>query len=114
MDHRILKVLCVATLFLFPRLSLESQTVLEPLLRDPSRAEWSSLSRFSQTLTREEFEQRLREVFDPFHGLVPFLQITNSSVKVFAAPGREQLVEVRFASSPEKVKRPPVGFKTVI
>ena len=113
MDHRILKVLCLAALFLLPASSVESQTVLEPLLRDPSRAEWSSLSRFSQTLTRGEFEQRLREVFDPFHGLGPFLQITNSSVKVFAAPGREQLVEVQFASSPEEVKRPPVGFRTV-
>ena len=87
--------------------------MLEPLLRDPSRAEWSSLSRFNQTLTREEFEQRLREIFDPFHGLVPFLQITSSSVKVFAAPGREQLVEVRFASSPATLKRPPAGFKTL-
>ena len=29
------------------------------------------------------------------------------------APGREQLVEVRFASSPATVKRPPVGFKTL-
>ena len=78
MDHRILKVLCLAALFLLPASSIESQTVLEPLLRDPSRAEWSSLSRFSQTVTRGEFEQRLREVFDPFHGLGPFLQIANS------------------------------------
>ena len=87
LDHQVLKVLCVATLFLFPRLSLESETLAEPLLRDPSRAEWSSLSRFSQTLTREEFERCLREIFDPFQGLVPFLQITGSSVKVFSAPG---------------------------
>ena len=113
MDHRIIKVLSVAVLFLLPTPPLESQTVLEPLLRDPSRAEWSSLSRFSETLTRGEFEQRLKEVFDPFQALGPFLQITNSSLKVFAAPGREQLVEVRFASSPERVKRPPVGFRTV-
>ena len=113
MDLRIIKVLSVAVLFLLPTPPLESQTVLEPLLRDPSRAEWSSLSRFSETLTRGEFEQRLKEVFDPFQALGPFLQITNSSLKVFAAPGREQLVEVRFASSPERVKRPPVGFRTV-
>src|SRR5271157_707720 len=87
MDHRILKVLCLAALFLLPASSIESQTVLEPLLRDPSRAEWSSLSRFSQTVTRGEFEQRLREVFDPFHGLDQFLQITNSSVRSSPLPG---------------------------
>jgi hypothetical protein len=113
MDRRILKVLCVVALFLFSGSSLESQTVLQPLLRDPSRAEWSSLSRFRETLTRAEFEQRLREVFDPFHGLGPFLQTSDSSVKVFAAPGGEQLVEVQFAPSPEKLKRPPVGFRGV-
>ena len=113
MDYRILKVLCVVVLLLLLTSSLESQTVLEPLLRDPSRAEWSSLSRFSETLTRGEFQQRLNEVFDPFHGLGPFLQITDRSLKVFAVPGHEQLVEVRFALSPEKVKRPPVGFRTV-
>ena len=73
MNQRILRVLCLAALFLLPRSPLKSQTILEPLLRDPSRAEWSSLSRFSDTLTREAFEQRLREVFDPFHGLDAFL-----------------------------------------
>jgi hypothetical protein len=112
MNQRVLKVLCLAALLLLPRSSLKSQTILEPLLRDPGRAEWSALSRFNETLTREAFEQRLREVFDPFHGLDAFLQITNNSVKVFAAPGREQLAEVRFASSPDKVKGPP-EFRTV-
>ena len=34
-------------------------------------------------------------------------------IKVFAAPGRVQLVEVQFSPSPEQVKRPPVGFRTV-
>ena len=113
MDHRILKVLCVVTLFLLPTSYLQSQTVLQPLLRDPSRAEWSALSLFSETLTRAEFEQRLREVFDPVHGLGPFLRISDSSVEVFAAPGHQQLVEIQFASSPGEVKPPPVGFRTV-
>jgi len=66
MDHRIIKVLDVVALLMLPISTLESQTVLQPLLRDPSRADWSSLSRFSGTLTRAEFEQRLMEVFDPF------------------------------------------------
>jgi hypothetical protein len=113
MDSLILKLLRVVVLVLFPASVLESQTVLEPLLRDPSRAEWSALSRFNETLTRGEFEQRLREVFDPFHGLDQFLQVTNDSVRVFAAPGRDQLVEVRFAPSPERLKRLPVGFASV-
>jgi hypothetical protein len=112
MDHRIFRLFCVVVLFLFPTPFVESQTLLQPLLRDPSSGDWKSLSRFSGTLTRAGFEQRL-VVFDPFHGLTPFLQISDSSVKVFAAPGRDELVEVRFASSAEKAKRAPVEFRTV-
>jgi len=44
-------------------------------------------------------------------GLNLFLQITDNSVKVLAAPGGAELVEVSFASSPEKVKPPPVAFR---
>jgi hypothetical protein len=112
MDGRISKLLCVVVLFLLPASYLESQTLLQPLLRDPSSADWSRLSRFSGTLTRADFEQRLG-VFDPFHGLAPFLEISDASVRVFAAPGRNQLVEVRFAASPENARRPPVDFRTV-
>ncbi|HYY28869.1 MAG TPA: hypothetical protein VE860_13025, partial [Chthoniobacterales bacterium] len=112
MDDRILKLFCVVALFLVPTSLLQSQTLLQPLLRDPSRGDWNSLGRFRGTLTRAEFEQRL-EVFDPFHGLTPFLAISDSSVRIFAAPGQDQLVEVRFASSSERVKRPPVEFRSV-
>jgi hypothetical protein len=112
MHPRILNVLHAVALLL-PISALNSQTVLQPLLRDPSRSDWSSLNRFNETLTRAEFEQRLVEVFDPFHALGPFLQITDGSVRVFAAPGRDELVEVRFASSTQQVKRPPGAFRSV-
>ena len=49
----------------------------DALLHDPSREEWTMLHRFDGTLTREQFEARLRDVFDPFDGLSPFLQITD-------------------------------------
>jgi hypothetical protein len=111
-DHRIFRLFCVVALFLFPTPFVESQTLLQPLLRDPSSGDWKSLSRFSGTLTRADFERRLG-VFDPFHGLTPFLELSDSSVKVFAAPGRDQLVEVRFASSAEKAKRLSAEFRTV-
>jgi hypothetical protein len=62
MDLRIFKTICVAALFLLPTLSLESQTVLEPLLRDPSRAEWSTTD-LERLLTRGEFEKRLEGSF---------------------------------------------------
>ena len=58
----------------------------DALLHDPSREEWTMLHRFDGTLTREQFEARLRDVFDPFDGLTPFLQITDRGVVVFSSP----------------------------
>jgi N-acetylmuramoyl-L-alanine amidase len=90
---------------------VKAQTLSEPLLRDPSRAEWNSLARFNRTLTRAEFEDRLNRVFDPFRGLTAFLQVTDHSVKVFAASSRDPLVEIQFARSGNGVQRPPVVFR---
>jgi hypothetical protein len=112
MDMRIFRPLGLIGLLLFPTSFLKSQPALDPLLLNPSRAEWNSLRRFNQTLTRAQFQERLRDVFDPFHGLDPFLQITDNSVKVLAAPGGDELVEVSFASSPEKVKPLLVAFRS--
>jgi hypothetical protein len=112
MDTRIFRPLGMIVSLFFPTSFLKSQPALDPLLRNPSRAEWNSLKRFNQTLTRARFQERLRDVFDPFHGLEPFLQITDNSVKVLAAPGGDELVEVNFASSPEKVKPSPVAFRS--
>jgi hypothetical protein len=101
----------ILMVLLILKIPLEAQPASESLLRDPSRAEWASLARFNRTLTRAEFEDRLTRVFDPFHGLNTFLQISDNSVKVFAAPGRELLVEVQFARSSNEVQRRPTTFR---
>jgi N-acetylmuramoyl-L-alanine amidase len=72
----------------------------EDLLRDPSPEEWGALSTFSGRLTRAEFEEQLKEVFDPFGGLRPFLKITDQSVEVFTTPKQETCVAtIAFAST---------------
>jgi hypothetical protein len=40
---------------------------------------------FSGTLTRAEFEERLRDVFDPYRGMDPFLRVTDDAVTVLPA-----------------------------
>jgi hypothetical protein len=107
----LLRAIWFSIFFLFRGGWVEAQTLSEPLLRDPSRADWSSLARFNRTLTRAEFEDRLNRVFDPFHGLRAFLQITDDYAKVFSAPGGEQLVQIQFARSGSGIQRSPVSFR---
>ena len=87
--------------------------LLAELLRDPSAAEWRALSRFDGTLTRGDFETRLKEIFDPGQGLRPYLLLTDGAVWVFPTPERRgpPAAEVRFAQA--GTRRPlPVGFRT--
>ena len=54
------------------------------LLQDPSLEEWKSLEQYSNSLTRIDFEERLKNIFDPTGSLLPFLKITDQQVQVFS------------------------------
>jgi N-acetylmuramoyl-L-alanine amidase len=84
---------------------------LDPLLQDPQMRDWQSLTQYSRTLSREEFEARLRTVFDPAGGLAPFLLITNESVRILSAPRGSELSRIEFAPSPGAARKPPVSFR---
>lgn len=94
--------------FLFISLAFFNVCALTPesLLQDPTLHEWTSLSKFNETLTRQQFEERLNQIFDPFHGMSPFLEISDKSVKIFSSKNHHQkpLVEIIFAESPGKFK----------
>jgi N-acetylmuramoyl-L-alanine amidase len=88
------------------------------LLRDPSSEDWMLLNRFDGTLTREQFEERLLKVFDPFGGISPFLNVTDREVTVFASSRRtgSPLAKIAFASAVGDCRafrdgfRPPQAF----
>lgn len=84
-----------------------SAALVGELLRDPTTAEWGALARFDGTLTRADFEAGLDQVFDPAHGLRPYLRVDEHEVTVFAAgEHRDQpLVVIRFAAAPS-LRRP--------
>jgi hypothetical protein len=86
---------------------------LQELLRDPSGEEWSALSRFDGTLTREEFERRLERPFDPGHGLAPFVRVTDSGFRALASASGDGpiLAEVRFAARGAALRPSPAGFR---
>jgi len=56
----------------------------EDLLQDPSPEAWKALENYNATLTRSEFEERLKDVFDPTGALAPYLKISDQQVEVFA------------------------------
>jgi N-acetylmuramoyl-L-alanine amidase len=56
----------------------------EDLLQDPSPEAWKALENYNNTLTRGEFEERLKDVFDPTGALAPYLKISDQQVEVFA------------------------------
>jgi len=86
----------------------------ESLLQDPSPVEWSALARYNGTITRQQFNDRLNSVFDPFHGMAPFITITDKSVQVFSSDNHtlQPLVEVTFAESVDKVQGVTESYRT--
>ena len=88
-------------------------TLVSELLRDPTPGEWRDLARFDGTLSRDEFESRLNSVFDPAHGLRPYLRVTHAGFSVFAAPGGNgnPLAQVLFAQEGAP-RRSPDRFRT--
>ena len=86
----------------------------EALLSDPTPKEWALLSRFDAVITREEFETRLNRVFDPWHGLAPWVEVTNQRVVVYATLDRHSLpaAVIRFARSPSSRAAPQEEFRS--
>jgi hypothetical protein len=84
------------------------------LLADPSLADWRALSRFDGTLTRREFDERLRRVFDPQGGIGPYLRVTDREVEAFAdrGPRGALLAVIRLAPPGRSPVPPPDRFRS--
>ena len=79
------------------------------LLKDPTAEEWAELSKPASPLTRAEFEERLKTIFDPTGGLAPFLKITDHLVEVFSTPKQEiSIATIPFAATSQP--DPPKSF----
>ena len=96
------------------RSHVSAAALMEELLREPTSAEWKALARFDGTLTRAEFEARLDQVFDPAHGLRPYLRVDEHEVAVFAAGGHhdQPLVVIQFAAAPSSRRPGPALFRS--
>jgi N-acetylmuramoyl-L-alanine amidase len=86
---------------------------LAALVRAPTIAEWRTLERFDRTLTRQEFEERLDRVFDPWHGLRPYLKMERDAAVIYPDAGCRgaPLARVDFAPIPRLRQPLPVNFR---
>ena len=58
------------------------------LLQDPTPEDWKTLEQSAGKLTRDEFEGRLKDLFDPTCSLIPYLKVTDQEVTVFDSTNR--------------------------
>ncbi|HVU33303.1 MAG TPA: hypothetical protein VHE61_07705 [Opitutaceae bacterium] len=88
-------MLCAISAKAAPR----EESLLAGLMREPTPAEWQALTNYDGTVTRAEFEEALANVFDPWRGLRPYLQIGAAAVAVYRDAARRgtPLVVVHFA-----------------
>lgn len=83
------------------------------LLREPAQSDWQRLSQYGGTLTRAQFEARLRDVFDPYGGMDRYLRVTDEGVEVLPAEhANTEPVLVSFARPGFARRSLPEGFRT--
>lgn len=81
--------------------------------RPATAADWSSLQRYQQTITREEFNRALSTLYAPSGALTNYLSLAGHAVNVFSTPEKSELLfTLRFGTNsapaaprPGKIKR---------
>lgn len=105
----------LAALFMAATVRPASAALVAPtaLLRDPSRDDWKSLEHYNGTLTRAQFESRLKVTFDPFHGLGAFMSVTDQGVTVYSSPRHDEkpLARIEFARSSSTTQTSNPSFR---
>jgi N-acetylmuramoyl-L-alanine amidase len=78
-------------------------------------ADWASLDRYQQTITRADFEKSLKDLYCPSGAMTNYLEITPDSVRVFSTADRQPpaLFELKFAGDTSTAHPVPRTFKTV-
>ncbi|PTY02208.1 hypothetical protein DB346_10035 [Verrucomicrobia bacterium LW23] len=82
---------------------------------------WFALDKFQGAMTRGEFDARVKELFDPFGGLPPFVDINDERIVLYASPQRREIPQytLRFAPAADKRTvwqrpfRTPAEFRAV-
>jgi hypothetical protein len=77
-----------------------------------SAADWSALEHYQQTITRNDFEQLVTNLYSPSGALINYLSYNTNSVTIFSTPEKTNaLFSLRFARATSP--RSPVTFKRI-
>ena len=81
--------------------------------RLPTPNPWFSLDLYQGTITRQQFEQKLHAVYDPFSAFKPYLDITDSRVVIYPSAKERQCPQfvLQFAP-PDQPHAPMRWFRT--
>ena len=84
------------------------------LLQDPSPEDWKILEQFGGRLTRNEFEERLKELFDPTGSLAHFLKVTDQEVTVLGTTNQcSPVAIIAFATNSTNAIIPSPGLESL-
>jgi N-acetylmuramoyl-L-alanine amidase len=76
----------------------------------PTPNPWFPLDLYQQTITRQQFEEKLHTLYDPFSAFHPFLDINDSRVVVYSSPTDRRVPQFTLQFAPPNQARPPMRW----
>lgn len=78
--------------------------------RIPTPNEWFPLDFYQQTITRQQFEQKLHTLYDPFSAFTPYLDINDSRVVIYPTPQERSVPRFVLNFAPPGQPRAPMRW----
>jgi len=78
--------------------------------RLPTPNKWFPLDLYQGTITRQQFEQKLRHLYDPFAAFTPYLDITDSRVVIYPTPQERRVPQFVLNFAPPNQPREPMRW----
>lgn len=107
-----MKCLLILSFFFILNLNAESAPDHDPwFLIKPQP--WNTLDLYQKSITKNEFQEKLNDLFDPFQGFRPFIQWEQDQIQIYTDPTQKDLAyTIRFAPSSEQKKAHPRLWRT--
>jgi N-acetylmuramoyl-L-alanine amidase len=76
----------------------------------PTPNPWFPIELYQGTITRQQFEQKLHSLYDPFNAFPPYLDINDSRVVVYPSPQARQIPQFVLQFAPPNQPRAPMRW----
>jgi N-acetylmuramoyl-L-alanine amidase len=78
--------------------------------RLPTPNPWFPIDLYQGTITRQQFEQKLHTLYDPFSAFTPYLDINDSRVVIYPSPNERQIPQFVLQFAPPNQPRAPMRW----